>query len=102
VGAAEGSAKTDRLEILILLIQTYERDHYPIAAPDPIDLLPQVMAARELTRTDQAPFIGSRARVAKMLNRVRPLTLQRIRRLAEGLRLPAEILIRGYDVKRAA
>ena len=60
------------------------------------------MEARALTRKDIEPFIGSRARVAEVLNRVRPLSLEMIRRLAVGLNLPADLLIAGYELKRAA
>ena len=55
-----------------------------------------------LSRKDLEPYIGSRARVAEVLNRVRPLSLEMIRRLAAGLKIPAEVLIKTYDVKRAA
>ncbi len=100
--APEGSVKADQLEVLTLLIEAYEREHYPIADPDPIDFLRHVMEARALARKDLEPYIGSRARVAEVLNRVRPLSLEMIRRLAQGLHLPADVLIRGYDLKRAA
>ena len=100
--APEGSPEADRLEVLTLLIEAYEREHFPIEDPDPIDFLQHVMEARELARKDLEPFIGSRARVAEVLNRVRPLTLEMIRKLSEGLELPADVLIRGYRVKRAA
>lgn len=100
--AAEGSPEADRLEVLILLIEAYEREHYPIPDPDPIDFLQHVMEARELTRKDLEKYIGSRARVAEVLNRVRPLTLDMIRKLSAGLNLPADVLIRGYKLKRAA
>lgn len=100
--APEGSPKADRLEVITLLIEAYEREHYPIDDPDPIDFLHHVMEARGLARKDLEPFIGSRARVAEVLNRVRPLSLDMIRRLAKGLHLPADVLIRGYNVKRAA
>ena len=60
------------------------------------------MEARGLLRKDLEPCIGSRARVAEVLNRVRPLTLEMIRKLASALNLPADVLIRGYDLKRAA
>ena len=60
------------------------------------------MEARALTRKDIEPFIGSRVRVAEVLNRVRPLSLEMIRRLALGLNLPADLLIAGYQLKRAA
>jgi HTH-type transcriptional regulator/antitoxin HigA len=98
----EGTPAADRLEVLVLLIEAYEREHYPIDAPDPIDFLLHVMEARELTRKDLEKYIGSRARVAEVLNRVRPLTLDMIRRLASGLKLPADVLIRGYELKKAA
>ena len=100
--APSGSPKADRLEVLTLLVEAYEREHYPIAAPDPIDFLQHVMEARGMTRKHVEPYIGSRARVAEVLNRVRPLTLEMIRRLASGLNLPADVLIRGYELKRAA
>jgi HTH-type transcriptional regulator/antitoxin HigA len=100
--APQGTPEADRLEVLTLLIQTYERKHYPIEAPDPIDFLQHIMEARELTRKDLEPYIGSRARVAEVLNRVRPLTLEMIRRLAAGLDLPADVLVRGYELRRAA
>lgn len=100
--APEGSPEADRLEVLTLLIEAYEREHFPIEDPDPIDFLQHIMEARGLARKDLEPYIGSRARVAEVLNRVRPLTLEMIRNLSEGLELPADVLIRGYRVKRAA
>jgi HTH-type transcriptional regulator / antitoxin HigA len=100
--APSGTPKADRLEVIALLIEAYERRHYPIEAPDPIDFLQHIMEARGLTRKDLEPYIGSRARVAEVLNRVRPLTLEMIRRLAAGLDLPAEVLIRGYELRQAA
>ena len=80
--APSGSPEGDRLEVLTLLVEAYERERYPIEAPDPIDFLQHVMEARGMTRKDLEPYIGSRARVAEVLNRVRPLTLEMIRRLA--------------------
>lgn len=100
--ARAGTAGADRLEVLVLLVEAYERKHFPIELPHPIDFLQHVMEARGLTRKDLEPYIGSRARVAEVLNRVRPLTLEMIRRLAAGLKLPADVLIRDYGVKKAA
>lgn len=100
--ARAGSADADRLEVLVLLVEAYEQKHFPIEAPNPIDFLQHVMEARGLTRKDLERYIGSRARVAEVLNRVRPLTLEMIRRLASGLKLPADVLIRDYGVKKAA
>lgn len=100
--ARKGSAEEDRLLVLTLLIEAYEREHFPIPAPDPIDLLLHVMEARGLARKDLEPYIGSRARVAEVLNRVRPLTIEMIRRLRDGLGLPADVLIQGYKLRQAA
>ena len=100
--APDGSRDAERLDVLALLIETYEREHYAIADPDPIDFLLHVMEARGLTRKDLEPMIGSRARVAEVLNRVRPLTLEMIRRLAAGLEVPADVLIRDYELASAA
>jgi len=100
--ASEGSEEGDRLEVLTLLIQAYEAAHYPIPDPDPVEFLIHMMEAREMARKDLEPYIGSRARVAEVLNRVRPLTLEMIRRLSEGLGIPAEVLIRKYKLKNAA
>ena len=75
--------------------------------PTPYELLGgdaklRVMEARGLARKDLEPYIGSRARVAEVLNRVRPLTLEMIRKLSSALNLPADVLIRGYELKHAA
>ena len=96
------SAEAGRLEVLTLLLQEAEREHYPIPSPEPIDVLLHVMDARGLTRKEMEPFIGSRARVAEVLNRVRPLSLEMIRRLSTGLGIPAAVLIQPYAVIRAA
>lgn len=101
-GAPEKSPEAEQLEVLSLLIEDYERRHFPIDSPDPIDFLLNVMEWRGLTRKDLEPYLGSRARVAEVLNRVRPLSLEMIRRLATGLKLPADVLIRSYELKPAA
>jgi HTH-type transcriptional regulator/antitoxin HigA len=101
----DAPAKTpeaDRLEVLVMLVEKYEAKHYPITAPDPIDFLHYAMETRGLTRKDLEAYIGSRGRVAEVLNRARPLTLTMIRRLSDGLKLPADVLIADYDLRRAA
>ena len=100
--ARSGTTEADRLEVLTLLVQAYEAEHYPIPDPDPIELLLHVMEARGLTRKDLEPYIGSRARVAEVLNRVRPLTLEMIRRLSEGLGIPADVLVQKYELTEVA
>ena len=100
--AAEGSPETDQLEVWVLLIQDYESRHYPVPDPNPIAFLEHVMEARGLTRKDLEPFIGTRARVAEVLNRQRALTLEMIRKLSAGLRLPADVLVRPYRLRHRA
>lgn len=100
--APEGSGGADQLEVLSMLVEAYEKSAFPIQAPDPVDFLGYIMETRGLTRKDLEPHIGPRGRVSDILNRVRPLTLEMIRRLASGLGLPAEVLIQDYPVKQKA
>ena len=100
--ARSGSREADRLDVLTLLIQDYEAHHFPMPDPEPVEFLHYVMEQRGLTRKDLEPCIGSRARVAEVLNHVRPLTLDMIRRLSDRLKLPADLLVQRYPIKRAA
>ncbi len=96
--AKDGTAESDHLEVLVLLVERYEQEYFPIPDPDPIDFIHYVMESRGLVRKDLEPFIGSRARVAEVLNRVRPLSLEMIRSLAEGLKIPADVLVQRYKL----
>jgi HTH-type transcriptional regulator/antitoxin HigA len=100
--ASDKTPEADRLEVLSMLVEKYEAQHYPIPAPDPIEFLTYAMESRGLTRKDLEAYIGSRGRVAEILNRSRPLTLTMIRRLSEGLKLPADVLIADYELRHAA
>ena len=93
------SAEADRLDVLALLVEHYEKTHFPIADPDPIELIEHVMESRGLSRKDLEPIIGPRGRVADILNRTRPLTLEMIRRLVSQLNLPAEVLVKPYAMR---
>ena len=97
----EGSAESDELDILATLIDAYEQEHYPIELPDPIEAIKFRMEQQGLTRRDLEPIIGSRARVAEVLNRKRDLSIAMIRRLHERLGISADVLIRPVR-KRAA
>lgn len=92
-GAAENTADGDRLDILLLLVDRYEAEHHPIAPPDPIEAIKFRMEQMNLTRKDLEPMIGSRARVAEVINRRRSLSLPMIRKLHKALRIPLESLI---------
>ena len=80
------------------LVEAWERKHYPLDLPDPVEAIKYHMDQNGLQPRDLIPFIGSRNRVHEVLNRRRPLTLKMIWRLHEGLGIPAESLIK----KRAA
>ncbi len=100
--AQPNTPEGDDLELLTTLLTAYEEQHYPIVPPDPVEALVYWMESRDLTRRDLEPLLGSRARVAEILNRRRTLTLEMIRRLHSTLGIPAEILIQPYSTSKAA
>ncbi len=89
----------DRLDVLTTLAEAWEEKHHQIEDPDPIEAILHRMEALGLARKDLEPMIGTRARVSEVLSRKRPLTINMIRRLNEEMRIPAEVLIRPYDVR---
>ena len=91
--APAGSLEEDRLEILATLVAAYEDKHYPMDLPDPIEAIKFRMEQMGLKRSGLDRMIGSRGRVAEVLNRHRPLSLSMIRKLHQGLGIPAEVLI---------
>ncbi len=99
MGARPGTPDGDKLDVLTTLVERYEEQLDAIEPPDPIEALRYHMESRGITRRDLEPFIGSRARVAEVLNRRRALTIDMIRRLHEGLGISAEVLIRPYDLR---
>lgn len=101
-GAKAGTAKGDRLDVLATLIEAYEAEHYPMDPPDPVVAIKFRMEQMGLTRKDLEPLIGTRTRVAEVLNGKRRLSIAMIRRLHEKLGIPAETLIRPTRADRAA
>ena len=93
-GAKAGTRDGDRLDVLVTLIEAYEEEHYPIDPPDPIEAIKFRMEQQGLTRRDLEEIIGTRTRIAEVLNRKRGLSIAMIRRLNERLGIPAEVLIR--------
>jgi HTH-type transcriptional regulator/antitoxin HigA len=92
-GAEVGTPDGDKLDVLVTLIEAYENVHYPIDLPDPIDAILFRMEQEGLTVQDLVPLLGNPARVAEILNRTHPLSLDMIRRLHTELGIPADILI---------
>ena len=100
--AGPGTPEGDRLDVLATLVEAWETRHVPIEPPDPVAAILFMMAQKGLTRRDLEPAIGSRARVAEILNRRRGLTLPMIRALSRLLDLPADVLVQDYALTRAA
>ncbi len=95
--AAPDTPEGDRLDVLATLVVAYEARHHAIEHPDPLAAIRFEMEQQGLSRKDLERYIGTRARVSEVLNGRRPLTLAMIRKLHEGLGIPAEALIRGAD-----
>jgi HTH-type transcriptional regulator/antitoxin HigA len=101
-GARLGTPEGDRLDVLATLIDAYEAAQFPIDPPDPVEAIKFRMEQQGLTRKDLEPLIGTRTRVAEVLNRRRNLSIGMIRRLHKQLGISAEILIRQTRKRRAA
>jgi HTH-type transcriptional regulator / antitoxin HigA len=93
-GAPSGTPDGDRLDILATLIDAYETRHFPMDPPDPVEAIKFRMEQQGLTRKDLEPLIGTRTRVAEVLNRRRSLSITMIRRLHDRLGISADVLIR--------
>jgi HTH-type transcriptional regulator / antitoxin HigA len=93
-GTKSGTRDGDRLDVLATLIDAYEVEHYPMDPPDPIEAIKFRMEQQGLTRKDLEEIIGTRTRIAEVMNRKRGLSVGMIRRLHERLGISAEVLIR--------
>ena len=92
-GAKRNTEKGDELDVLMLLVEKYEEEHYPMPPSDPVEAIKFLMEQKGLTRKDLEPYLGTRARVSEVLNKKRNLTLPMIKRLHEGLNIPYDCLI---------
>ena len=101
-GARAGTPQGDRLDILATLVDAYENEHYPMDPPDAIEAIKFRMEQQGLDRKDLADILGSRTRVAEVLNRRRGLSINMIRRLHEKLGISVEVLIRPIRTRKAA
>jgi len=91
-----GTPESDEADVLALMIDEYEKKHYQIVAPDPIEAIKIRMEEMNLKQIDLAPEIGGANRVSEVLNRKRKLTIDMIRKLTTRLNLSPEILINDY------
>ena len=101
-GAKSGTPAGDRLDVLATLIDAYESQRFPIDPPNPLAAIKFRMEQQGLTRKDLIPLIGTRTRVAEVLNGKRNLSIAMIRRLHAALGISAEVLIRPSRKDKAA
>ena len=95
-----GTIESDEADILGLMIDEYEKKHYPIEAPDPIEAIKIRMEDMQLKQVDLVSEIGGKSRVSEILNRKRRLTVDMIRKLSNRLNLSAGLLIKDYQLMR--
>jgi HTH-type transcriptional regulator/antitoxin HigA len=93
-----GTAEGDEADIIGLLVDEYEKKHYPIEAPDPIEAIKIRMEELQLKQVDLIEVIGSKSRVSEILNRKRKLTIEMIRNLTKRLNLSSDLLINDYKL----
>ncbi len=91
-----GTPESDEADVLALLIDEYEKKHFPIEAPDPIAAIKIRMEELNLKQSDLINEIGGKSRVSEILNRKRKLTVEMIRKLTSRLNLSASILVKDY------
>jgi antitoxin component HigA of HigAB toxin-antitoxin module len=104
-GARADTRAGDRLDFLLALVDMYEAKRWPIDAAtkdDPIDVLRFAIDELGHTQAELAELLGSRSRASEVLSRHRALTVEMIRKISEGWKIPAELLVRPYKVKRVA
>src|SRR5690242_2655666 len=102
MGAERDTPAGERLDVLVTLVEAYERKHFRFDLPDPVEAIKFRMEQKGMTPKDLVPMIGRINRVYEVLSRRRPLTLAMIQRLHRELGIPAESLIKQPDRRRAA
>jgi HTH-type transcriptional regulator/antitoxin HigA len=96
--AATNTKEGDEAEILSLLIENYENEHYPIEAPDPIEAIKIRMEELNMLQKDLVGVIGGKSRVSEILNRKKKLTVDMIRELEKILQISASVLVNNYQL----
>jgi HTH-type transcriptional regulator / antitoxin HigA len=104
-GALEGTEEGDRLDVLLALVELYEAKRWPIEIDqsfDPVDVLNYALDELGRTQAELAELLGSRSRASEILSRRRALTVEMIHKISERWRIPADLLVRPYKIKRVA
>ncbi|MBO2545990.1 MULTISPECIES: type II toxin-antitoxin system HigA family antitoxin [unclassified Salegentibacter] len=98
--ADSNSKEGDEAEILSLLVENYENQHYPIEAPDPIEAIKIRMEEMNLKQKDLVGIIGGKSRVSEILNKKKRLTVDMIRELERILHISASVLVNNYKLSK--
>ena len=104
-GAPEGSEAGDRLDVFLALVEIYEAKRWPTDLSkrfDPIDVLNYAIDELGHTQAELAELLKSRPRASEILSRRRPLTVDMIHKISEAWKIPADLLVRPYKIKRTA
>ena len=96
--AEEVTPEGEELDLLALVLEKYEDEHYPIDSPDPIEAIRFIMEQMGLDDNDLDKILNSRSRASEILNKKRKLSIAHIRKLTEHLKIPADVLIKDYDL----
>ena len=96
--ANPGTPEGDELDILVTLVEVYEKKHFPIEAPDPVEFIKNVMEFLGIDQAGLGKLLKSRPRASEILNRRRQLTLGQIRQISRAWNVPADPLIKEYDL----
>ncbi|MBL7903084.1 MAG: helix-turn-helix domain-containing protein [Bacteroidia bacterium] len=94
--AKKNSKEGDELEVLGILIEKYEDEHFPVGLPDPIEAIKFRMEQLGYNQSDLAKVIGLKSRTSEILSKKRKLTLEMVRLLHNSLNIPSEVLIQAY------
>jgi len=94
--AKRGTPEGDELEILAIVVDNYENEHFPIGMPDPISAIKFRMEQMGMKQKDLVEMVGFKSRVSEIMNNKRKLTLDMIRKLSANLHIPTEVLIQEY------
>jgi HTH-type transcriptional regulator/antitoxin HigA len=104
-GSPLGTQKGDKLDVLLALVEVYEAKRWPIGATkrfDPIDVLHYAIEELGQSQASLADLLGSRSRASEVLSRKRALTVEMIHKISEAWKIPADLLVRPYRIRRAA
>ena len=94
--AKKGTPQGDELEILSILIEKYENEHFPVGLPDPIEAIKFRMEQLGYSQTDLAKVVGLKSRASEILSKKRKLSLEMIRQIHDKLKIPTDVLIQTY------